>query len=202
MIAQSTRAPDAPGDAALRGMFAARKQVFIDQLKWDLPVLDGRFELDQFDTPDARYLILLDPDDLRHRASARLLPTTAPHLLGDIYPHLCADGAPTSKGVWEISRFCLDPAQTPVERRDARNQLVTALADYALNEQFWRFLPLYILLKIQTNSLIWYYSRKYNAERMLFYSNKNISETTLFVSAFLLDAGLFFLLVAFISILL
>lgn len=68
MIAQSTRAPGAPGDAALRGMFAARKQVFIDQLKWDLPVLDGRFELDQFDTPDARYLILLDPDDLRHRA--------------------------------------------------------------------------------------------------------------------------------------
>ena len=39
--------------------------------------LDGRFEIDQFDTPDARYLILLDPDDLRHRASARLLPTSA-----------------------------------------------------------------------------------------------------------------------------
>ena len=132
MIEQSMRAPMAPGDAAMRGMFAARKQVFIDQLKWDLPVLDGRFELDQFDTPDARYLILLDPEDLRHRASARLLPTTAPHLLGDIYPHLCADGAPSGKGVWEISRFCLDPAQTPNERREARNQLVTALAGYAL----------------------------------------------------------------------
>ena len=122
MIEQSVRAPMAPGDAALRGMFAARKQVFIDQLKWDLPVLDGRFELDQFDTPDARYLILLDPDDLRHRASARLLPTTAPHLLGDIYPHLCADGPPTGTRMWEISRFCLDLAQTPAERRDARNQ--------------------------------------------------------------------------------
>ncbi|MBU1825275.1 MAG: autoinducer synthase [Alphaproteobacteria bacterium] len=132
MITQSTRAHDAPGNAALRAMFAARKQVFIDKLQWDLPALDGRFELDQFDTPDARYLILLDPDDLRHRASARLLPTTAPHLLGDIYSHLCADGAPSGEGVWEISRFCLDPGQTPTERRDARNQLVTALADYAL----------------------------------------------------------------------
>ena len=132
MISQSTRAQDAPGNAALRAMFAARKQVFIDKLQWDLPALDGRFELDQFDTPDARYLILLDPDDLRHRASARLLPTTAPHLLGDIYSHLCADGAPSGEGVWEISRFCLDPGQTPTERRDARNQLVTALADYAL----------------------------------------------------------------------
>ncbi|MBE1527930.1 acyl homoserine lactone synthase/acyl-homoserine lactone synthase [Sphingopyxis sp. OAS728] len=132
MTTQSTRAHDAPGNAALRAMFAARKQVFIDQLKWDLPALDGRFEIDHFDTPDARYLILLDPDDLRHRASARLLPTTAPHLLGDVYPQLCTDGPPSGEGVWEISRFCLDPAQTRTERRDARNQLVTALAEHAL----------------------------------------------------------------------
>lgn len=133
MITQSTRAPDAPGDAALRAMFSARKQVFIDQLKWDLPALDGRFEIDQFDNPDARYLILLDPHDLRHRASARLLPTTAPHLLGDLYPHLCPDGAPSQDDVREISRFCLDPAQTAAERRDARNQLVSALVDHALH---------------------------------------------------------------------
>lgn len=133
MIDLSTRAYDAPGSAALRGMFAARKQIFIDQLKWDLPVLAGRYELDQFDTPDARYLILLDPDDLRHRASTRLLPTTAPHLLGDLYSHLCTGGARRGEEVWEISRFCLDPAQTSAERREARNQLVTALADFALH---------------------------------------------------------------------
>src|SRR3546814_20239382 len=95
MIDQNPRAQDAPGDAALRAMFAARKQVFIDLLKWDLPALDGRFEIDQFDTPDARYLILLDPNDLRHRASARLLPTSAPHLLGEYYAHLCTEKAPS-----------------------------------------------------------------------------------------------------------
>ncbi len=133
MTTQSTRAQTAPGDAALRAMFAARKHVFIDLLKWDLPALDGRFELDQFDNPHARYLILLDPGDLRHRASARLLPTTAPHLLGDIYPHLCPDGPPSGEGVWEISRFCLDPGQTAAERLDARNQLVSALTDHALH---------------------------------------------------------------------
>ena len=132
MIDQNPRAQDAPGDAALRAMFTARKQVFIDLLKWDLPALDGRFEIDQFDTPDARYLILLDPDDLRHRASARLLPTSAPHLLGEYYAHLCTENAPSGADVWEISRFCLDPAQSAAERLDARNQLVTALAGYAL----------------------------------------------------------------------
>ena len=133
MINPNPRAQDAPGDAALRAMFAARKQVFIDLLKWNLPALDGRYEIDHFDTPDARYLILLDPDDLRHRASARLLPTSAPHLLGDFYSHLCTESAPSGDGVWEISRFCLDPAQSAAERLGARNQLVTALADYALH---------------------------------------------------------------------
>lgn len=133
MIIQTTRAFDTPGNAALRAMFAARKKVFIDQLKWDLPVLADLYELDHFDTPDARYLILLDPDDLRHRASARLLPTSGPHLLGEFYPHLCDDAPPSGEAIWEISRFCLDPAQTPAERRDARNQLVTVLADYALH---------------------------------------------------------------------
>ncbi len=132
MIDLSTRAHDAPGSAALRAMFAARKQVFIDQLKWDLPVLADQYELDQFDTPDARYLILLDPADLRHRASTRLLPTSAPHLLGDLYSHLCDEAPPRGETVWEISRFCLDPNQSPAERRGARNQLVTALAGHAL----------------------------------------------------------------------
>ena len=47
------RAPRALGDASLRAMFAARKQVFVDLLKWDLPVLAGEYELDQFDDPDA-----------------------------------------------------------------------------------------------------------------------------------------------------
>jgi len=31
-------------DHVLRAMFAARKSVFVDLLKWQVPVLDGRFE--------------------------------------------------------------------------------------------------------------------------------------------------------------
>lgn len=118
------------GDA-LRAMFAARKDVFVDLLKWDLPVLDGRFEVDQFDTPAAHYLILTDRDG-QHRASTRLLPTSCPHLLGDIYPHLSDEPVPRGPAVWEITRFCLDRHQTASERRKARNQLVTALVAHAL----------------------------------------------------------------------
>lgn len=131
MITHSTRAQGAPGDAALRAMFAARKKVFIDLLKWDVPALADLYELDQYDNEQARYLILLDGKG-RHRASARLLPTEGPHLLGELYPSLCTDAPPSGPGIWEISRFCLDPDISADERRDARDQLVTALAEYAL----------------------------------------------------------------------
>lgn len=131
MTKQHTRAPEAPGDAAMRAMFAARKRVFVDLLNWDLPVLEDRYELDQFDTSAAEYLILLGEDG-QHRASARLLPTEQPHLLGDIYPALCKGEPLRGPGVWEISRFCVDPDQTADERRSARDELVTALTDYAL----------------------------------------------------------------------
>ncbi|EQB11384.1 acyl-homoserine-lactone synthase [Sphingobium lactosutens] len=117
--------------AALRAMYRARKEVFVDLLKWDLPVLAGEFEIDQFDDVDAEYLILLGRS-MEHRASARLLRTDRPHLLGDLYAHLCAGPVPAGPTIREITRFCLDRDQRAGERRAARNQLVTALADYAL----------------------------------------------------------------------
>jgi len=53
MPTPTTRTPEVSENDVLRAMFAARKEVFVDLLKWDLPVLDGRFEIDQFDTPAA-----------------------------------------------------------------------------------------------------------------------------------------------------
>src|SRR3546814_9977840 len=58
---------------ALRSMFEARKRFFVDELGWDLPVLAGLYEVDQFDDGHATYLIVVDQDD-RHldRKSTRL----------------------------------------------------------------------------------------------------------------------------------
>lgn len=123
--------PPALEDAAMRAMFAARKEVFIDLLRWDLPVLGGQFELDQFDDTDAEYLILTE-DDGKHRASARLLRTDRPHLLGDLYPQLCQGPLPSGPTIREITRFCLDRHQCASDRRHARNQLVSLLVEHAL----------------------------------------------------------------------
>jgi N-acyl-L-homoserine lactone synthetase len=121
----------AASDAVMRAMFEARKRVFIDLLGWDLPVLAGKYELDQFDDAHARYLILADADQ-NHLASARLLPTTRPHILSDLFAHLCDGPLPTGPDTWEITRFCLDRSLRAPERRRWRDALVVALAHYAL----------------------------------------------------------------------
>jgi len=117
---------------AVRSMFEARKRVFVDLLQWDVPVLAGRYELDQFDDPNALYLILTDSAGV-HLASARLLDTELPHLLDSIFPELCADEVPRGPAIREITRFCLDPSKPAAERRTLRDTLIVGLADYALH---------------------------------------------------------------------
>lgn len=116
---------------ALRAMFEARKQVFVDLLKWDVPVLEGRYEVDRFDDEHAVYLIVTNEEG-EHLGSARLLQTCRPHILGTIFPELCADAPPQGSDILEITRFCLGRNQSSAERLQTRNRLVTALVEFAL----------------------------------------------------------------------
>jgi N-acyl-L-homoserine lactone synthetase len=85
-----------------------RHKIFIERLGWPLPVENGQ-ERDQFDHPDTMYVVAHDNDgDIC--GCARLLPTTEPYLLSEIFPHLMG-GAPVphSAEVWELSRFAAAP---------------------------------------------------------------------------------------------
>lgn len=119
--------------ALLSQMYQERKRVFIDLLGWDLPALDGRYEIDQFDTPSTIYLIIAGTDGT-HLGSLRLLPTTQPHVLGSVFPFLCEGGAPKAPDVWEISRLCLSRGIRAAERRQVRDRLATALTLFALEK--------------------------------------------------------------------
>jgi N-acyl-L-homoserine lactone synthetase len=123
--------PGPAGDRTFKAMFEDRKSVFVDLLKWDVPVLDGRFELDHFDNDQATYVIITSQSG-DHLGSARLLPTTGPHILGSLFANLCASPPPTGPEVFEITRFCLSRRQDTISRRQTRNQLVSALVWHAL----------------------------------------------------------------------
>lgn len=134
VAAASTIRKDCPLEhTMLRAMFAARKRVFVDLLGWEVPVLDGTYEIDQFDTPSAAYVVLTGEDGA-HRASARLLETSGPHILSNLFPQLCDDPVPHGPDTREITRFCIDPLLHRSERRLARNQLVSELVMHARRE--------------------------------------------------------------------
>ena len=125
-------------DGTLRRMFEDRKNVFVDLLKWDVPVLEGRFEVDQFDDEQATYIIIADECG-DHLGSARLLPTVRPHILGDLFAELCAAPPPRARDTFEITRFCLSRRQASKARLETRNQLVSALAWHALEVKIRTF---------------------------------------------------------------
>lgn len=118
----------------MANMHLDRKTVFVDQLKWDVPVVEERFEVDQFDTDDAVYMVVTDAARQRHLGSVRLLESTRPHILGDIFPELCMGAVPRRPGVWEITRLCISPTVGGLRQGMAvRRQLAVGLAEHALD---------------------------------------------------------------------
>lgn len=86
-------------------MFRARYDQFITQMGWDIPGVEAPYEKDQFDTEDTVYIISVDPKLDTVTASARLNPTTKPHLLTEIFPNFCdLQPPPQADDVWEWSR--------------------------------------------------------------------------------------------------
>lgn len=91
----------------IESMYRLRHDVFIKRLGWDLDGQEGK-ERDQFDHDDAVYLVL-ENDDQQVIASARMLPTMSPNLLGDIFPNLTYPLLPpTSHNIWEVTRVAVD----------------------------------------------------------------------------------------------
>jgi acyl-homoserine lactone synthase len=122
----------------LRSMFADRKRLFVDLFGWDVPVVDGQYEIDQFDNADTVYVIVAD-DDGGHVASIRLFPSTRPHMLGTLFPHLCPFGVPVDDATWESTRLCLPQRHGAGRRRELRNMLFSAMVDVALDRGIERY---------------------------------------------------------------
>lgn len=121
----------------LQSMFADRKRLFVDLFGWDVPVVDGAYEIDQFDTADAVYVVVADDEGV-HEASLRLMPTTGPHMLGDVFSHLCPLGVPVGPAIWETTRLCLPQRHGAARRRELRNRLFSAAIDFALERGIQR----------------------------------------------------------------
>lgn len=117
-------------------MFRLRARIFRDRLDWDVQVADGK-ERDKYDDEQSVYLIYTDDEATKVKGSLRLLPTTGPTLLAEIFSDTLPDGVHlTAPTIWECTRFCLDDALLDRGQQDeilfASAVLLEALGDIAI----------------------------------------------------------------------
>jgi acyl homoserine lactone synthase len=97
-------------------MHEIRKRTFYDRLHWQVKTLRS-WEIDEFDALNPLYLLSIG-DEGNVRGSLRLLPTTGPNMLADVFPELLpGDMRIESATVWESSRFSVDQ-EAAAERSD------------------------------------------------------------------------------------
>lgn len=104
-------------------MFRMRAAVFSERLGWDVTVVDGR-EIDCFDAEDPLYLLCVDEVTQRLKGAVRLLPTTGPNMLRDVFAVLVPGGSVESPLIWESSRFAINPDLSVGPGRQDVNQFV------------------------------------------------------------------------------
>jgi len=120
----------------LDAMFRLRKRVFADELQWDVPV-HGDMEYDDYDRLGPVYLTMESSERTELFASMRLLPTTGPTLLHDVFDDTAPDIARLSApNIWECTRFCCDQqadkARTEFQCVHPAHLLLVGLCEYAL----------------------------------------------------------------------
>ena len=84
--------------------FRLRHEIYVVERRWQALARPIDIEMDAFDTEHAIYLLALDGSgDVI--GGSRLVPTTQPHLLGDVFPQLAKGMPPRAPDIYEWTRF-------------------------------------------------------------------------------------------------
>lgn len=115
----------------LEACYRLRHRIFVEKRGWtDIARDDGR-EIDQFDTAEAVHFAAVGEDG-EVLAYARILPTTGPHLLSDVYPWLCQRAEiPRGPHIVEWTRHCVDTDRLSGQAAvQASNELILAVLEW------------------------------------------------------------------------
>jgi acyl homoserine lactone synthase len=87
-------------------MHQLRAKIFKERMGWNIPIISD-MEIDEFDLLDPYYMMISGPDKILC-GCWRLLPTSGPYMLKNIFPELLhGHSIPESSKVWELSRFAI-----------------------------------------------------------------------------------------------
>jgi acyl homoserine lactone synthase len=130
-----------PGQAGktkyLFDMHRLRARVFKERMKWDVSVSEDGLEVDDFDLPETIYLLALN-DAGRVIGNWRLLPSTGPTMIRDVWPDFLETlPMPSDARIWEASRFAVhspedDPRAYLKQVNRATAEMFCALTELCL----------------------------------------------------------------------
>ncbi|MCE6958356.1 acyl-homoserine-lactone synthase [Cereibacter sphaeroides] len=116
-------------------MHQLRARAFHERRGWRVTVENGR-ERDAFDDLDPLYMMVSDGRG-RLLASLRLLPTTGPYMMADVFPEVLPDGGVIRHPlIWESSRFCADTEAVRDFGIDGINQITRELMQGAIRTAY------------------------------------------------------------------
>lgn len=116
-----------------------RHAAFIDRLNYAVWAHDG-LEWDQFDTPFAHYIVVEHGGACA--AVCRLVPTTAPYMLRDVFPQFLPYEPPQQPDIWEASRIAVDQTLPAATREAALKALIVGVQRAGLDRGVRHFLGL------------------------------------------------------------
>ena len=86
-------------------MHRVRKFIFKDRMGWDVDISNDELEIDNYDLPETVYILARD-EKKRISGVWRMLPSTSPSMIRDLWPEFLEDfHLPQDYFSWEVSRF-------------------------------------------------------------------------------------------------
>jgi len=84
--------------------FRLRHEIYVVERNWTNLTRPDGFERDQFDNEDATYILASEKGQII--GGSRLVPTTRPHLLSEVFPYLASvRGLPRAVEIYEWTRM-------------------------------------------------------------------------------------------------
>lgn len=116
-----------------------RHDIYVDERGWEALRSRDRLERDQFDNDDAVYLLAIEND--RVVGGSRFSPTTKPHMLGEVFPHLAEiGGVPRAPDIVEWTRlFAIKGRRASWRGNGTIGQLLCSGIEWCLSEEISAF---------------------------------------------------------------
>ena len=87
--------------------YRLRHRIFIGERGWHELSRPGLIDIDQFDTEHAIHLLAFNDERTDVVGYSRLLPTTEPHILGDVLSAMVTGDVPRGPTIMEWTRFAV-----------------------------------------------------------------------------------------------